>query len=240
MKKAASSIFLQGMRDGVPIGCGYLAVAFSLGIAARNAGLTPVQGFFASLFTIASAGENAGFIVIAEQSGLVMMALMILVANCRYILMSCALSQRVDPELGTGHRLMVGALITDEIFAASIARKGYLEPAYTYGLATSSVLPWATGTCLGIVMGNLLPVKLVQALAVSLYGMFIAIIIPPARKDRVVFSLVGISFLFSFLCANIPGIKQISGGVRVLVLTVVIAGAAAVLFPVKEENQDEQ
>ena len=239
MKKDSAAVFRQGLRDGIPIGLGYLAVSFSLGIAARDAGITPVQGFLASLFTIASAGENAGFIVIREQSGLLMMALMILVANCRYILMSCAMSQRVDPHLGTGARLLTGAFITDEIFAASISREGYLEPVYTWGLAGSSVLPWAVGTCLGIMMGNLLPEKLVQALSVSLYGMFIAIIIPPARKDRVIFCLVAVSFFLSFLCASLPGIREVSEGVRVIVLTVLIAGGAALLFPVKEEKHEQ-
>ena len=239
MDKDTGKVFRQGLCSGIPIGLGYLAVSFSLGIAAKNAGITPVQGFLASLFTLASAGEKAGFIVIAEQSGLLVMAMMILVANCRYCLMSCAMSQRVDPALGTGHRLLMGALITDEIFAASIAREGYMKPAYTYGLACSSVLPWAVGTWLGIVMGSLLPEKLVQALAVSLYGMFIAIIIPPARKDRVIFALVAVSFVLSFLCTYLPGIREMSEGVRVIGLTLLIAGAAALLFPVKEEKTDE-
>ena len=233
-------IFLNGMRDGVPIALGYFAVSFSLGIAARNAGLTPLQGFFASLLNNASAGEYAAFTLIAANATLFQVALITLIANARYLLMSCALAQRFAPETPFWHRLLIGYDVTDELFGITIARPGNLNPYYTYGAILLAAPAWACGTALGIIAGNLLPLRVVSALSVALYGMFLAIIIPPARKDRIVAVLVVISFALSFLCSYLPGISALSEGTRTILLTVAISGAAAVLFPVRqEENEDD-
>ncbi len=230
---------LVGMKNGLPIGAGYFAVAFSLGIFAAGRdgnGLTAPEGFIASLFTIASAGEYAGFDVILKAGTYIEMALVILVANCRYLLMSCALSQRVRPDLALYHRFGMGTFITDEIFAVSIAQEGYVSPFFVYGAALTSVLPWAVGTAAGILAGSVLPRLLVSALSVAIYGMFIAIIIPPAKKNRVILGLVCVSFLLSWAFETLPVLRDISSGIRVIILTAVIAAAAAVLFPVKEEK----
>ena len=226
------------MKDGLPIGLGYFAVAFSLGIAARNAGLNATQGFIASLFNIASAGEYALFTLIAASAAYIETAVMTLVVNARYLLMSCALSQRFDPDTPMIHRIGVGALITDELFGIAIARPGYIKPAYTYGAALTSVIPWALGTSLGIVMGNILPAGVVSALSVAIYGMFLAIIIPPARENKVVMVFVAAGFILSYLSEIIPFLKSMSEGTRTIVLTVVLAAAAAFFFP-REEEQNE-
>lgn len=230
-----NSAFLEGMRDGIPVGLGYLAVAFSLGIAARAAGLNALDGFAASLFTIASAGEYAGFRVIASGGTYLEMAVVILVANCRYLLMSCALAQKADEKMKTIHRVGMGFFITDELFGLNIARPGALEPLYAYGAALTSVLPWAVGTSLGITAGNLLSPALVSALSVALYGMFLAIIIPPARGNRVVMGAVAVSFLLSWAASAVPYLRELSEGTRIIILTVIIASACALLFPVREE-----
>ena len=231
-----AKIFAQGMKDGIPIGLGYLAVSFSLGIYASSGGVTPFEGFFASLFTLASAGEYAGFSAMISKAAFFETVLLVFVANCRYLLMSCALSQRLDPEMKKIHRVFMGTFITDEIFGASIARPGYVEPEYTYGLAASSAVPWALGTALGIAVGNLLPANITSALSVALYGMFIAIIIPPARKDLKVALIVAVSFAISGLAAYIPLLRELSDGMKTVVLTVVLSSAAALLFPLKEEQ----
>ena len=222
--KFSRKVFCEGMRDGFPIALGYFAVAFSLGIAARNAGLTPVQGFLASILNNASAGEYAAFT---------------LIANARYLLMSCALAQRFSPETPFFHRLLIGYDVTDELFGITIARPGYLNPYYTYGAILLAAPAWAIGTALGIIAGNALPLRVVSALSVALYGMFLAIIIPPARKNRIVAALVVISFVLSFTCEYLPGISALSGGTRTIILTVAISAAAAVLFPVKQEADHE-
>ena len=232
-------IFLNGMRDGVPIALGYFAVSFSLGIAARNAGLTPLQGFFASLLNNASAGEYAAFTLIAANATLFQVALITLIANARYLLMSCALAQRFAPGTPFFHRLIIGYDVTDELFGITISRPGCLNPFYTYGAILLAAPAWAFGTAFGIMAGNLLPLRAVSALSVALYGMFLAIIIPPARKNKVVAVLIVISFALSFFGSYVPGISALSDGTRTILLTVLISAAAAILFPVKNTQEEE-
>ena len=237
--KFSRRVLYEGMRDGFPIALGYFAVSFSLGIAARNAGLTPMQGFWASLLNNASAGQYAAFTLIAVKATYWEVAVITLIANARYLLMSCALAQRFAPETPFFHRLIVGYDVTDEIFGITIARPGYLNPYYTYGAILLAAPAWAIGTALGIMAGNALPLRIVSALSVALYGMFLAIIIPPARKNRIVAGLVALSFALSFACEYLPGVAVLSSGTRTILLTVLISGAAAVLFPVKQEADNE-
>ena len=229
---------VRGMRDGVPIGLGYLAVAFSLGIAARNAGLNAFQGFLVSLLNNASAGEYAGFTTIAADASYLEIAVVTLIANARYLLMSCALAQRFAPGTPFFHRLIIGYDVTDELFGITIARPGYLNPFYTYGAIALAAPAWASGTALGIIAGNLLPLRAVSALSVALYGMFLAIIIPPARKNKVVAALVLLSFALSFSCGRLPLVSSLSSGTRTIILTVALSAGAALLFPVKDAEKE--
>lgn len=228
---------LQGFRDGIPIGLGYFAVAFSLGIAAKNAGLTPFQAFITSALCHASAGEYAGFTVIAAAASFLEMATITLIANARYLLMSCAMSQRVDPEMPFFHRLVMSFFITDELFGIAIARPGYLNPWYSYGAILFASPCWAVGTALGAIAGNLLPLRLVSAFSVALYGMFLAIFIPPARKDKVILGIVALCFACSGLAAYLPVTASLSEGTRTILLTLIISAGAALLFPRKQEEE---
>ena len=240
-KVKPASPFLAGVRDGVPIALGYFAVAFSLGIAARNAGLTAFQGFFASTLCVASAGEYALFSLIGAGATYLEVALLTLITNARYFLMSCALSQRIDPRMKDIHRYLVGAAVTDEIFGITIARPGYMEPAYNYGAIAVSVPAWALGTALGILMGNLLPARIVSALSVALFGMFLAIIIPPAKKSLAVALCVVLGFACSWAFGAVDALAaSISPGTRTILLTVALSAAAALVFPRKEDDADAQ
>ena len=163
-------VLVNGIRDGIPIGLGYFAVSFSLGIAARKAGLSPFQGFLASLFNNASAGEYAAFTLIAANAGYLQVAIITLIANARYLLMSCALAQRFSPDTPFFHRFLIGYDVTDELFGITIARPGWLNPYYTYGAILVAAPAWSIGTALGIIAGNLLPLRAVSALSVALYG----------------------------------------------------------------------
>lgn len=236
--KRRRAVLAQGVRDGVPIALGYFAVSFALGIAAKNAGLSPLQGFIASLLCNASAGEYAGFTVIAARSGLLTMAVMTLVANARYLLMSTAMSQRMDPEGNPIHRFLMSIYITDELFAITIARPGYLEPFYLYGAALVASPAWALGTALGCLAGEMLPQQVVSALSVALFGMFLAVIVPPARKNKVIAGLILVCFTASFAMSRLPLVSTLPEGTRTIILTVVIASAAAVLFPHAEEPKE--
>ena len=236
IKQENKTWFLRGMRDGTPIMLGYAAVSFTLGIVARNAGLTAGQAFLTSLLCNASAGEKAGFTVIQANEGYLAMAVMMLIINARYLLMSCSLSQKISPETGLIPRLIIGFEVTDEIFGVQMALPGMICPWYTYGVIAMALPGWSLGTYLGVVMGNVLPANIVSALSVGLYGMFLAIIIPPARENRVIAALVVISMLASCAFAYLPAVSAISPGTRVIILTVAISAAAAYLFPVKEED----
>ena len=225
----------QGIRDGMPIALGYFAVAFTLGIAARNADFSAVQAMVESLTNNASAGEYAVFALASAGAGYWEVAVMTLVANARYLLMSCALSQKLAPETPLYHRMLVAFDVTDEIFGISIAYPGQLSPWYTYGAMAVAIPGWGLGTFFGVAVGNVLPPRLVSALSVGLYGMFLAIIIPPAKKDRVVLGLVALSFAASLITSRWTLLTPVPSGVKTIALTVVIALGAAVLFPVKDE-----
>lgn len=233
MKKKA---FFDGLRDGLPIGLGYFAVAFSLGIVARNAGLTPLQGFIASFTNVASAGEYALFTSIQAAASYLEIALITLVVNARYLLMSTALTQRFNPRTPLIHRFLVGFGITDEIFGITIARQGFINPIYNYGALLVAVPLWSAGTSLGIIAGNFLPARVVSALSVALYGMFLAIIVPPAKKSRVIMIAVLVSFAASYASTIIPVINGLSGGTRTIILTVLIATVTAILKPISDTD----
>lgn len=237
MKRAS---YQNGLRDGVPIALGYFAVAFTLGIAARNAGFSALQAAVSSLLNHASAGEYAVISLAAAGASYWEMAVMALVSNARYLLMSCSLSQKLAPDAPLVHRFLVGFGITDEIFGVSAAVPGRLDPFYTYGAMSVSIPGWALGSFLGVVLGNVLPARLVSALSVGLYGMFLAIIVPPARRSRVVLALVLVSFAASYAAGVLPALAAVSSGVRTIVLTVVISLAAALLFPAREEAENEK
>lgn len=239
MKKENSTCFKKGMQHGIPISLGYLAVSFTLGIAAKNAGLTAFQATITSMLVNASAGQFAGFTLIAAGASYLEMAVMILVANARYLLMSCALSQKLSSDTKFFHRLLIGFDVTDEIFGVSMSYPGKLNPFYTYGVILVALPGWATGTCLGVLCGNVLPANVVSALSVGLYGMFLAIIIPPARKNKIIAGLVAFSMLASFLFSRLPIVSTVSSGMRIIILTVFISGVAAILFPVKDESDKQ-
>jgi len=239
LRRKNGRAFLTGMRDGIPIALGYFAVSFSLGIIAKKAGLTPFQGFLASLFTNASAGEYAVFYLIAANATYMEIALITLIANARYMLMSCALSQKLKSDTPTYLRMMLGCTVTDELFGISVARPGALNPFYTYGAFALASPCWAVGTALGIVAGNLLPLRAVSAFGVALYGMFIAIIVPPCRKNHVLAVLIPLCFAASYGASVLPLLSSISSGTRTIILTVAVSAAAAVFFPVNHDEEAE-
>ncbi len=229
--------FIKGMRHGVPIGLGYFAVAFTLGITAKNVGLTPLQSALMSFTMHASAGEVAALTVIAAGSGYIEMAITQLVINLRYLLMSCALSQKVSEKLWFPHRFFISYFITDEIFGISSTVTGDLNPWYTYGAACVASPGWVLGTFLGAVVGNILPANVASAMNVALYGMFLAVIIPPARKNKVIAVIVVTSMLASSALTLLAEVLPLSSGMRILILTVLIAGIAAYVHPVEERGE---
>lgn len=229
--------FREGFRDGVPIALGYLAVAFTLGIQAKEAGMSVWEATVMSLVNVTSAGEFAALTIISSASSYLEMAISQLIINLRYMLMSFALSQKVSPELGVPHRMGMAFGVTDEIFGISVGRDGALSPFYNYGAMSIALPGWTVGTALGVVMGNVLPDSVVSALSLALYGMFLAIIIPKAREDKHVLAAVIVAMAASWLCTKLPVVREISAGTRIILLTVIISLTAALVFPVKDEQE---
>ena len=237
MNSENKKAFIEGCHNGIPIGLGYLAVAFSLGIMARSVNVSPLQSMIASWLCMASAGEFAGFTLIGAQATLWEVAIATFIINLRYLLMSTALSQKLASNTPILQRILIGYGVTDEIFGISIAQKGTLNPYFSYGAMLFAVPMWTIGTGIGCFAGNIMSARLVSALSVALFGMFIAIVIPPTKGNKIMSCIVAISFASSFAMATIPLTAEISEGTRVLILTVIISAIAALAFPINKEKQ---
>lgn len=232
------SNFCKGLKGGIPIALGYFAVSFTLGIQAKNVGITAFQAAVTSFGLHASAGEYIAFTLIGANANILVMVLMEMIANARYLLMSCSLSQKIPADTPMWKRIVMGYFITDEIFGASISVSGKLDPYYMFGIIAVASPGWVVGTALGVIMGNALPLRAVSALSVGLYGMFIACIIPEGRKNKIVAGVIIVSFVLSYIFSTLPVFKGISSGIKIMILTIIIATVAAILFPVKEENHE--
>lgn len=231
--------YRRGLKAGIPIGLGYFSVAFAIGIQARNAGMNAFQATLMSFLCNASAGQYAGIAAIAANASYLELAVMEVIANARYLLMSFALSQKLDKKTGLLHRLLMGWYVTDEVFGVTVSVEGTLSPYYTYGTLTPACIGWASGTFLGAVVGSILPDIVLTALSVGLYGMFIAVFIPAAKKDRTVLVMVAASMILSFAFNELTMFNAISSGMKTIILTVVISAAGAVLAPIKNEEGGE-
>ena len=227
--------FLRGMAHGIPIALGYLSVSFGFGIMAVRAGLSPFAATVISASNLTSAGQAAGVDIIAASGAIIEMILVQLTINIRSSLMAISLSQKLDSGFTTPHRLAASYGITDEIFAVCSAQAEPLTPSYMYGMILVAFAGWVSGTALGAAAGQLLPVALSSALGIVLYGMFLAIIIPPSRKNKSVLAVVitaaGISILFRYV------ITAVSGGFAVIISAAAASALGALLFPVKDEEE---
>ena len=232
--------FRNGFIDGIPICLGYITVAFTFGIMARNSGLSTMEALLISATNLTSAGQFAGLSLITGAASYIEMAITQLIINLRYCLMSCSLSQKLDTRSPFFHRFFVAYSVTDEIFGVSVCREGKLSPFYSYGVTCIAAPGWVFGTFLGVLSGNLLPARIISALSVALYGMFIAIIIPPARENRIIARVVVISMILSLLFKVTPVLNQISSGFSIIILTLIIAGTAAIVCPIKETSNLEE
>lgn len=229
------SDFIKGLRDGIPICLGYLSVSFGFGILSVGLGLSVLEAVGISLTNLTSAGQVAGVGIIAAGGSFIEMALTQFVINLRYSLMGISLSQKLDGNFNTMHRMIASFGITDEIFAASISQKS-VSPFYMYGLTAISAFGWVLGTFLGATAGNLLPASVSSAMGIVLYGMFLAIIIPPAKKEKGVLTAVLIAAILSTVFEFV--LKSISDGFAIIICSVVAAAICAVLFPISDEKEE--
>ena len=229
----------QGFKDGIPIFMGYMAVSFSFGIAAQNI-LQPMQAVAMSASNYTSAGQFAALALIAAGSSYWEMAVAQLIINLRYCLMSCVISQKLESGAPAFHRFIMSMGMTDEIFGVSASVHGRVSPWYMYGAMSAAMPGWVLGTFLGIISHGLMPANVLSALGIAIYGMFIAIIIPPTRGNLALAGIIAVSMLCSLLADTLPMLSNISPGMKIILLTLIIAGIAAVLFPVKQEEEQER
>lgn len=232
--------FFKGMRAGIPISLGYFAVSIALGIAAKKAGIPSLAAALTSLLINASAGEHVGFTLIAAGASFIEITVMEAIANARYLLMSAALSQKLKPNVGIFQRLLLGFTVTDEIFGISIGLPVPLDPCFTIGAFCVATLGWTSGTYLGAILGGILPPFVLSALGVGLYGMFVSVFVPEAKKNKIVAALVCISFAASAAFTYIPYLNLLDEGIRVIILTVVISLLAAIFFPIKDKANEKE
>lgn len=227
--------FTRGLRDGIPIALGYIAVSFSFGILAVAGGLSVFQATLISLTNVTSAGQFAGLKIIIAGGTLLEMALTQIIINLRYSLMSLSLSQKLSSKVGIGKRMILAFANTDEIFAVSMSKPGELTFAYVIGLQLLPIIGWTGGTFMGCIASELLPKSVSAALSVALYGMFVAIVMPVAQSEKPVALVVIISALLSCALYYIPLLSKISTGISIIICTVVASVLGAVFFPVNSQ-----
>ena len=231
-QKVESPLFQQGLKDGLPICLGYISVAFTFGMMATEGGLAPWSSLLISMTNLTSAGQFAGTALILSGGTLLEIAVTTFVINIRYMLMSLSLSQKLDPDMKMAERLILSFGVTDEVFAVAIRQRKELTARYLAG--------WALGTVLGATATGVLPLSVRSALGIAIYGMFIAIIIPPSREAKPVAITVVLAAALSCLFYYIPGLNQISSGWVIIICAVIAAGIMALRFPVDEETPPEE
>ena len=230
--------FLQGIRDGIPICLGYFSVSMAFGLTSVLSGLPIWAAVLISLTNLTSAGQFAGVNLLLVHGNMIALALPTLIINIRYFLMSLSVSQKVESKMTLKERFAVSFGITDEIFAVSMQRKENLTSSYMAGLIFMPVLGWTGGTLTGAVATSIMPEVLSSAMGIALYGMFLAIIIPPAREHKNVLFAVVLAILASLAFVYLPGLKECTGGWSIIIITLVVSAIAATLFPVKEEGAE--
>ena len=229
--------YRAGVSRGLPVGMGYFSVSFGFGAMAVSQGLRALDATLISLTNLTSAGQFAGLTVIVAAASLWEMVLTQVIINSRYALMSLALSQRMGQKIGLLPRLLVAFFNTDEIFALAMARTEPLTVPFLLGLGTLPILGWTGGTLCGALAGSILPESIRTALGVMLYGMFIAIVVPPAKKEKQILAAVILALVLSCLFAWVPLLAKISAGLAIVICTVAAAAICAALFPIKEEEE---
>lgn len=236
MKESLS--FFKGAKDGIPIALGYLAVSFGFGLMAIQMGLDPVSTILISMTNLTSAGQVAGVGIIAAMGTLAEMALTQFVINLRYALMSISLSQKLEPGFKLLDRFIVSFGITDEIFAVASSKPVKITARYMYGLILIPFLGWTGGTVLGAVCGAILPDIFKNALGIAIYGMFLAIIIPPSRTSKGILLATLSAIVIRCLLTYVPLFSSISAGFAIIICGILASGLAAIFFPVQDMSEE--
>ena len=231
--------YRTGVRRGLPVGVGYFSVSFGFGAMAAANGIGALDATLISASNLTSAGQFAGLTLILAASGLWELVLTQLVINSRYALMSLALSQRMGNRIGILPRLLIAFFNTDEIFALAMAEKQPLTVPFLLGLGLTPFIGWTCGTLCGALAGSVLPLMVRTALGVMLYGMFVAIVVPPAKAEKPVLAVCLLALVLSSMFKWLPLLKGVSAGIAIVICTVMAAAVCAWLFPIADEEVAE-
>ena len=236
---SSKKLYFRGLKDGFPICLGYLSVSFAFGIFAVGAGLSVWQTVLVSLANVTSAGQLAGVPIIAGSLPLIEMVLTQFVINLRYSLMSVSLSQKLSPRVKLLHRLAIAFGVTDEIFAVAISQKEDVETPYMIGLISSPVFGWVLGTALGALAGDILPAMVVSALGLALYAMFVAIVIPPCKKNHSVALCCLLAMALSTAFYYVPVLSDVSAGIAIIICALLSGLLFAWIAPIPDEEKKD-
>lgn len=240
MTKRQNLTFKHGIKDGLPIALGYLPVSFGFGLMAVQMGIDPFSVIMISMTNLTSAGQVAGIGVIASMGTLAEMALTQFIINIRYALMSISLSQKLEPSFKMIQRFIVSFGITDEIFAVAASKPYLINAKYMYGLILTPFIGWSSGTLIGSLCGTILPDIIKNALGITIYGMFLAIVIPPSRTSRGILLVALLSAVLSCILRYAPLLNQISSGFAIIICAVIASTVGAILFPVQDLDKEEE
>ena len=229
--------FFRGLHNGIPICLGYVSVGFTFGMMCTENGLSFLVAVLISLTNLTSAGQFAGTALIISGGSLLEIGITTFVINLRYMLMSLSISQKVDVALSIPKRMLMSFGITDEIFGVSMQTKGNISFTYFMGLMILPILGWSGGTLIGATAVSLLPDMVRSALGIAIYGMFLAVIIPPARTERAVAWVIAIAAAISCILYYVPFFSGISSGWMIIICAVAASSIAAVLWPVADEEE---
>ena len=231
--------FKKGLKDGLPICLGYFSVAFAFGIFAIENGLTVFQAVIISLTNLTSAGQLAGVPIMANGS-LIELAVSQLVINSRYSLMSVSLSQKFSKSVKLKDKFLIAYGNTDEIFAVAVSQKGDVGKKYMWGLILLPVIGWTSGTLFGAIAGNILPTIITAALGLAIYGMFTAIVVPVAKKEKPTALCVLLAIALSCAFRYLPFLKNVPSGFVVIICAVVASAIFAFVSPIKTEEESKE
>ncbi len=226
--------FIYGCKRGFPIALGYFPVSFSFGVLVVSSGLPSGLATLISLTNLTSSGQFAGVSLMLSQATYLEMALTLLLINARYFLMSLSLSQRIDQKMTTLQRMIVSFGITDETFSVASLEEKTLTFKFMLGFILVPIIGWTSGTLVGETLMNILPTSLQQAMGIALYGMFLAILVPPASKSRKIFEVVLVSGIVSMIFFYVPLFSGLSSGFKLIVATLSGAIYGALRYPVSE------
>lgn len=231
--------FLKGITDGLPICFGYLSVSFAFGIFATESGMTVLQTLLISMTNVTSAGQLAAVPIMAAGGSLAELALAQLIINLRYALMSVSLSQKLDKGVKLFDRFLIAFVNTDEVFAVAAGKEGDVGKRFLYGLILTPYLGWSIGTLLGAGAGQILPAAVTSALGIAIYGMFVAIVVPPVKKNRATAFCVLTAVILSCIFAYVPFLKVIPGGFTIIICAVAASALFAAIAPIRVAKEEE-